>query len=207
MGGSAVNPTLEALVAQLEAPDPDTRALALGNLEKRGAAAVPALCGALHHTNADVRALAAEGLAQIGEAAGCAALRAALDDVDERVRSQAATGLALAGDPLGIAALISTLNDNPDLLRAHLSLSAYTLMGLGRPALEAVAPLLASGDERSRVKAIWIVRQIAESMPDQTGWKAVAGALAEYDPKGRAAEQLATAHLLSTWLQAHPPAD
>lgn len=199
--------TADALVAQLESPDPDTRARALGSLVKRGGGAVPALCGALHHTNADVRALAAEGLAQIGEAAAAGALRVALDDTDERVRSQAATGLARAGDPLGIGALIRTLHDNPDLLRAHLSLSAYTLMGLDRPALEAVAPLLASGDERSRVKAIWIARQIAESMPDQTGWKAVASALAEYDPQGRAAEQLATAHLLSTWLRAHPPAD
>lgn len=198
--------TPEALVAQLEASDGDKRALALDRLVRLGAAGVPPLRGALRHANADVRALAAEGLAQIGDASAADSLRAALNDSDERVRSQAATGLARIGDPHAVDALIRTLNDNPDLLRAHLSLSAYTLMGMGRPALDAVAPLLRASDERERIKAIWIIRQIAEGMTDAPDWAPVAKALGSYDPWGRAADQITTANTLIAWLRAHPAA-
>ena len=121
---AAANGTAPALAAQLcDALDGDCAATVSRSvyaLAALGTVAVPALSAALEHACAQVRARAAQALAEMGgsTARAAPALRRALEDGDEQVRTWAATALGTGsgGDAeASIAALEATLDaDLPD---------------------------------------------------------------------------------------------
>jgi HEAT repeat protein len=198
--------SLEQLAARLRSDDPDERALALGELIEQGAAATPVLLAALDDPNAAVRALAAEGLGLTGAAASADRLAAALADGDGKVRSNAAAALARLGDPRAVDALIRTLDDNYDLLRAHLTQSAYALMGMGPSVLPAVAPLLQHENERIRTQAQWIINWVA-SQQQAGDWSGLQALMADYAPDGPPAERERVAEAVTAWLRHAPAAE
>jgi HEAT repeat protein len=198
--------SFENLVARLSAEDTNERGRALGELIERGSAAAPALLGALKSADPRVRALAAEALGRIGDAASADRLFDALDDGDEQVRSQAAAGLTRLNDPRAFDALIRTLNDNHDLLRADLSLSAYMLRKFGPPALPRVAPLLKSDDAPTRAKAFWIVRAIvSDTLGEDGDWGELWESLGSYDSEAPTEERDRAADLWAAWIERHAP--
>jgi HEAT repeat protein len=196
--------TVEELLEHLHSDDEDVRGLALGELVRRGDAAIPALLKALKSATPAVRALAAEGLGLIGNPASADDLATAVHDADEGVRSQAATALARVGDPRALQALIDTLDDNYDLLQADLTLSAYTLSRYGPEALPALAPLLKDEDLSIRTQAIWIIRRIAAGLlGEDQDWAELWQSLGSYEPDAPAGERDRSADRWAAWIEAH----
>jgi HEAT repeat protein len=195
--------TLQELADRLHSQDPDVRGLALGELVRRGDAALPLLVAALQSPPPLVRALAAEGLGLLGNPACADRLAAALHDPDEQVRSQAATALARVGDPRALQGLIDTLDDNYDLLQADLTLSAYTLSRAGPDALPALAPLLKDHRPSIRTQAIWIIRRIAAELLDEnTEWAEFWESLGSSEPNAPAPERDRSADRWAAWIEA-----
>ncbi len=194
----------EELIGYLENADADVRGLALGELIKRGNSAITSLIEALGNTNAQVRALAAEGLATIAKPSTADNLAAALNDADGRVRAQAATGLARMNDSRAIQALIRTLGDNPDLLHIPYTQSATTLIEMGPRVLPELARALKSEDESTRIRAIWIIQEIVSRLPEPEGdWESLSRALGHFDPAGPAEERNRIADRWLSWAQDH----
>jgi HEAT repeat protein len=195
---------LNELIARLDHPDADTRALALAELVRMGSQATAALAGALSSPSPRARELAAEGLGRIGEPAGAPALHAALNDTGECVRAQAAAGLMRMGDPRALEALIQTLTDCEDVLHAEHTLSAYALEGYGPAALPALAPELKSGDAWRRRRAFTVVRTLATRMLGQQGdWNTLHASLGTYDPDGPADQRDEAAQRWAAWIKTH----
>jgi HEAT repeat protein len=196
--------SLNELIARLDHPDADTRALALGELVRQGSQAAPALAGALSNTSARVRELAAEGLGQIADPATAAALYAALNDSSACVRGQAAAGLMRMRDPRALEALIRTLNDCEDVLHANYTLSAYALEAYGSAALPALAPELKSGDPWRRRRAFTVVRTLATRILGQQGdWNTLHNSLGDYDPDGQHDQRDEAAERWAAWIKTH----
>lgn len=193
--------SLEELIGRLAARDADDAGLALGELVRRGRAAMPALLGALSDADARVRSLAAEGLGIIGDPAAADELAAAVEDDDEVVRAKAATALAYLGDPRGVDALVRTIDDYHDLAHSELSLSAYTLARLGPRVVPRVADLLGAEQLRTRVKAAWVLRAIAtQRAPRDERWDELLRLVEAYDPAAPASGSAAVA----AWLARQP---
>lgn len=90
------SPQLETIIPDMLARDSDTNLRKnLVNLiaERYGAKGTPLLVEALKDENADVRVLAIQTLAKVGDYSVASPISAALNDVDERVRLAALTAL------------------------------------------------------------------------------------------------------------------
>lgn len=190
----------EQLITQLGADRSNTRAAALSALIGRGMAAAPAFRAALRSADARTRAYAAEGLGRIGDVTAADVLYAALDDSDDTVRAQAATALARLGNERAFDALIRTLGDYPDLLHGDMTLSAYTLIGMGPRVLPRLAPLLKDPDLATRGIAFRIIAQIIAHLPDQQGkWQELWQSLGSYDPSATSSLRDRAADAIRAW--------
>jgi len=192
----------------LAATDPAARTRALAGLIAAGQAATPALLAALAGGDADVRARAAQGLAEVGDPAAAPALAAALADAAPAVRGRAAQGLAALGDARAVAALVQTLDDLPDLLHAPHSVATYVLIARGPAVLPAVLPLLDAPAAITRQRA-WLVWQtVVQAMPEaaQAGWPVLWRAMGAYAPSAEAAARGAAVDAWRRWLAELSPA-
>lgn len=196
----------------LAAADPAARTRALAGLIAAGRASTPLLLAALAGGDAEVRARAAQGLAEIGDPAAAPALAAALADAAPAVRGRAAQGLAALGDPRAVAALVQTLDDLPDLLHAPHSVATYALIARGAPVLPAVLPLLDAQVAATRQRAwlVWqtVVQSVVQAMPGvaPAGWPALWRAMGAYAPGAEAAARAAAVDAWRRWLAALSPA-
>ena len=161
---SLASVSVEQLARLLADSDPHARVRALGELVRRGAAAVPALLQALAHTDRTVRTLAAEGLGEIADPAQAGLYRRMLDDDDGNVRARGAQGLALIDEPGGLDALVRTIDDLPDLEHAPETLSTHLLIARGAAALPVVAPLLSAPQPVTRERAFLVVLRVLEEL-------------------------------------------
>jgi HEAT repeat protein len=198
--------SIDDLVRQLEDPDADTRALALGSLIRHGSAALPALYGALKSAKVETRQYAAEGVASIADPSSADVLHAALSDNDGYVRSQAAVGLMRMGDPRALAALVATIADYENVLRGDETLSSAALNAYGSQALPALAPVLKDVDPWRRRYAFAVVRKLASNLLGPQGdWQQLHSTLGTYDPDGPADERDAAADQWQAWIRTHLP--
>lgn len=188
------------LIARLGSPDANDRMLATGELVQLGAASVPGLVEVLRDPAASGRALAAEALAEIADAACADDLAAAVDDPDEDVRANAAAGLGRVGDPRAAVALVRTIDDRQDVLRYPYTSSVYGLIALGAPALPAVATLLDASNPVTRERAYLVLRSVIEAMPGAGDWQDLSDRLGRYDPHGE--RQDAAAAQWREWIAA-----
>jgi HEAT repeat protein len=192
--------SIQDLVRQLSSSDFNTRALALARLVQQGKAATSALMEALSSPDDGLRALAAQGLAEIADPASADTLARALDDNNEEVRARAAQGLTLINDNRAIDALVRTINDLPDVLHHPYTLSTYGLIDLGSQALPAVAPLLKSADTATRERAFLVVSSIISELPEGQDWNQLWQSLGSYDPHGTTPERDRAAEQLLNWI-------
>jgi len=93
------------------------RDAASGALVRIGAAAVPALIGALGDADADLRQAAVHALGLVGDRRAAAPLAGRLEDADLNVRAAAAEALARVGGPEASAALRELLGSGETALR------------------------------------------------------------------------------------------
>ena len=189
--------TPEALVQQLSSADDNERAAALAQLVLRGLECAPALRTAMTSPDVEVRAQAAQALAEIGDPASAELFAAAIGDADERVRGRGAQGLARIGDSRALDALVRTIDDLPDILHNPYTLSLYALTGFGVPALTALAPLLKAPHPLTRARAFLAIREIAAKIADRD---ALARALGDYDPNAPQADRDRAADRWSVWI-------
>jgi HEAT repeat protein len=155
-------PALVAMLRQGNSSQAFAAAEALGQIEADADAVAPALIGALHSRDADVRRAAARSLGQLGTAAFPSLKKAnALRDPDAEARRMVVEALGWMG-PVAMPALVASLKDTaagPAARRA----AARALGNLGaaaqsaRPALEAAA---SDTSEELRTAAGKALRQI-----------------------------------------------
>src|SRR5271157_4633124 len=169
-----VSPEHEALLRALEDPSPEARGWAVEALVRVGAPVVPALAERLRHREVYVRQAAVVALGDIGpdSAPALTALVAAAIDRDEGVRRVASAVLprvdpawAIApGTRLALPAVIDGLRSGlPWISRA----AAALLVRVGRPAVPALAELLADWEEKAhRQAALDVLGQIGPSAGD-----------------------------------------
>jgi len=137
-------------------------------LVARGAEAVPALIGALHHASPLVRYHATEALGAIGDGRAIPALIDRLADLDEN-RGAVAQGAEKALQRLGAAAvpqLLAAASGGSEAVRSR----ATRLLGRiksGVP-IEALQQLLHEGSENVRIQAATALYNIAreQAIPD-----------------------------------------
>ncbi len=199
--GPAEEPSTEALVARLGAPDANDRAIALALLVRRGRAAAQMLRGAVDGPDDAVREAALRGLAEIADPSSADVFERFLAAPEARLRAFAAHGLARSGDPRGPAALVATIDDGPDDLHYPYSLGVYDLMALGRRALPLVAPLLRAPAAPTRARAMVVVRRVVDANPDLGPWDALEERLGAYDPDGADAARDVAAARWEVWLE------
>lgn len=171
-----------AWVVQLGDRDANTRALALAALVRAGPAAAPVLLEALPQATPPVRALLAQGLAEIAAPGSAEPLAALLDDPDPLVRGRAAQGLAALGDARATAALVRTLDDLPDVLHWPYTVAVYLLIERGPAVLAAVAARLQAEDAVTRTRAVQVVRAVLQAQRGEAGWQALVDHLGRLDP-------------------------
>lgn len=194
---------VEELAAQLSSPDPNERALALAGLVMKGADASPALTKLLESPDEDLRARAAQGLAEIADPASAETLARLLYDPNGVVRARGAQGLALLNDGRAIDALVRTINDFEDVLHAPHTLSTHHLIQIGRPALPAVVALLKSDDRLTRERAFAVVATIVQQLPEGKDWSLLWQSLGSYDPRGAPTERERAADRWLDWVGQH----
>jgi HEAT repeat protein len=187
------------LVEQLASADFNLRARALAGLVALGRAATPALLPLLVDSDARLRALAAQALAEIGDPDNAEAFALALRDPDAQVRGRAAQGLARIGDPRAIAALIQTLHDLPDVLHDPATLATHLLMHYGAAALPHVVPLLQSPDAATRGRAWLVVYGVVAGLAEVGDWQALWLSLGSYHPDAAEPTRAAAAALWLDW--------
>jgi HEAT repeat protein len=195
--------SIAALIDDVRGADFVRRDQALGELVRRGGAAVPALIQAVASGDPELRGSAVNALAEIAEPS-CAELFAQLaGDPDGRVRAHAADGLARLGDPRAVDALVRTIDDRPDELHHPSSLSAATLIGMGPGVLARVAPLLSAPGEATRMRALFVIRAIVDAQGEDSAarWRE----LGSYRAGAPAADREAAAEQWRAWLAARFP--
>jgi HEAT repeat protein len=135
---------IEALVEALgDGDNVGLRNAAVDVLQSVGAAATPALAGALGHLDADGRKLCVEVLGKGRDPAALTALGAALDDPDENVRQGALEAVAALGAlsrDRAARVLLSRLDDADHVVRLT-ALSGLTALAVPIP-WERLAPLV-----------------------------------------------------------------
>lgn len=198
-----MEPSVEELTGQLSSSDFNESARALAGLVMKGKAATPALTELLESPDEELRVKAAQGLAEIADPASAETLARLLDDDNDRIRARGAQGLALMNDGRALDALVRTINDFEDLLHANQTLSTYGLIRIGRPALEAVAPLLKAEDLLTRERAFLVVTRIVSQLPEGKDWEQLWQSLGSYTPEGATAERDRAAEQWSNWITQH----
>lgn len=173
----------EELIEQLGSADFNLRARALAGLVALGRAAPPVLRPLLDSSDARLRALAGQALAEIGDPDSAEAFAGALHDTDAQVRARAAQGLARIGDARALDALVLTLNDLPDVLHYPATLATDLLTSHGAAALPRVIPLLKASDPMTRTRAWLVVHSIVAAMPAAGDWSSLWQALGSYRRK------------------------
>ncbi len=196
--------TIDKLVDQLSDPKGDTRGLALAELVRRKAAAVPGLTGVLSGPDARARGLAAEGLGMIGAPSAADALYAALGDSDSCVRGKSAGALQRLGDPRALEAMLRAIADCPDVLHSEHTVATYGLMGYGPKALPALAPLLKDPDADRRRRAFTALRALVQRLPGTpVDWPTLHSSLGGYDPGAPSAQRDNAADEWAAWIRTH----
>ncbi len=193
--------SIPELIKQLSSPDFNARALALGELVRRGKAATSELVAALKSSDAQLRAQVAQGLAEIADPASVEVFAQALHDSDAQVRARAAQGLARLQDSRALDALILTINDFPDVLHNPYTLSTYALIQMGSSALLALAPLLKSADPMTRQRSYLVIRSIVSQLPEGVNWEQLWQSLGRYEPFGSDPERERAADQWLTWIR------
>jgi hypothetical protein len=193
---------LRAWVVQLGDRDANTRALALAGLVRAGPAAAPVLLEALPQTPPPVRALLAQGLAEIAAPGSAEPLAALLDDPDPLVRGRAAQGLAALGDARATAALVRTLDDLPDVLHWPYTVAAYLLIERGPAVLPMLADRLLADDPVSRMRAVEVMRRVLQAQRGEAGWQALVDELGRLDPDAADAAAREVAGRWRRWIAA-----
>ena len=156
---------LARLVGDLGSDDHEVRIRALAALIGVGAAAVPALQGALAGSQQSARRAAAQALAEIGDPAAEATYRSMLGDQDTKVRARGAQGLHIIDAEGAAEALAAVIDELPDLLRHPVTIPVRALAARGAEGGRAVAPLLADDSGSTRERALLVLRMLANG-PD-----------------------------------------
>lgn len=190
------------LVTQLDAADPNARALALAGLVGQGAAATAALVAALPQACATTRAQIAQALAEIADPGSAEALAGLLADADPLVRGRGAQGLARLNDPRATEALARTINDLPDELHGPYTVAVFMLVQRGEAALPAATPLLGSPDALTRTRAALVVRDVLLQARGKPAWQVLTARLGDPDPQGAGAGDVDVARRWQAWLVA-----
>ena len=192
--------SLADLADDLGAADTNVRARALGELVQHGPAATPALLRSLGHADAEVRAQAAQALAEIADPANADVFAGMLGDADDRIRARGAYGLARLGDPRAIDALVRTIDDLEDIEHVSGSLSSYVLAGMGPEALHAVAPLLSAPRAFTRRRAFNVIQQIVSRLRGADELQARWSDFGKYDPMSEGAARETAAQQWRDWI-------
>jgi HEAT repeat protein len=154
----------------------------------------------MQSADVEVRAQAAQALAEIGDPDSADLFANALADADERVRARGAQGLNRIGNARALEALVRTIDDVPDILHTPYTLSVYGVVGLGARALPALAPLLKAPHPLTRARAMLAIRQIASGMTDV---EALSRTLGAYDANAPQDERDRIADRWSEWIAKH----
>jgi HEAT repeats/PBS lyase HEAT-like repeat len=154
---------VDALIAAVKDPDPDTRLYAVWALGKIGdPRALPAVTEASFAEDAGMRKMAAYVLGRLGDRRAAERLRVLLGDPAADVRWNAAIALASLGDPAGLPVLRSIVDRDAQARQARLSSDQAEIAMIGAlKALELLKdreslPLIdrvASSDPNLRVRA------------------------------------------------------
>lgn len=190
------------LVAQLDAADPNARALALAGLVGQGAAATAALVAALPQACATTRAQIAQALAEIADPGSAEALAGLLADTDPLVRGRGAQGLARLNDPRAAQALAHTINDLPDELHGPYTVAVFMLIQRGEAALPLVTPLLGAADGPTRTRAALVVRDVLQQSRGKPAWQVLTDRLGDLDPQRADGVDPEVARRWQAWLVA-----
>lgn len=192
--------SFDELAGDLGAANPSVRALALGELVRCGRAATPALLRTLAHADVEVRAQAAQALAEIADPANADVFAGMLGDADDRIRARGAYGLARMGDPRALDALVRTIDDLEDIEHVSGSLSSYVLAGMGPEALHAVAPLLSAPRAFTRQRAFNVIQQIVSRLRGADELQARWTDFGKYDPMSESVAREAAARQWRDWI-------
>ncbi|MGZ9005247.1 MAG: HEAT repeat domain-containing protein [Burkholderiales bacterium] len=202
---STMQPSIDALIADLGSPDFNQRAKALAELTRRGREAVPALLPLLDTPDTALRFQATRALSAIADPACADAFARLLHDPDERIRAHAAQGLARVRDARALDALVGAIDDYPDVLREPFTPAVDELIAYGRAALPAVAPLLDAPNRMTRVRAFLVIREVLSAQKD-ADWQALSNQLGNYDPSADGPQREKAARLWQDWIAQHVPA-
>lgn len=166
IGESAVDPamtalgTAAALLAVLHDPDAEVRALVAPTLGQLGAPVLPALVDAARAAEAHARWDVMHAISQVRDPAAARALVRLLRDPDWHLRSSAAMALGFMSGRSGVAALAPVLKDPEENVR----LAAAAALGrIGGPrAAAALLRMRRDRSERVREAATAALAQITE---------------------------------------------
>jgi HEAT repeat protein len=197
---SKASRSIDELADDLGDADTNVRALALGELVRRGSAATPALLRVLAHADVEVRAQAAQALGEIADPANADVFAGMLRDTDARIRARGAYGLARLGDPRALDALVRTIDDLEDIEHVSGSLSSYVLAGMGPEALHAVAPLLSAPRAFTRLRAFNVIQQIVSRLRGADELQARWCDFGKYDPMSESAERETAVQQWRDWI-------
>ena len=82
-----------------------------------------------------------------------------------------------------------------------MTLSAYTLIGMGLRVLPRLAPLLKDPDPAMRGITLRIIAQVISRLPDQQGkWQELWRSLGSYDPTAAPSERDRAAEAIRAWI-------
>ena len=161
--GGGPEPVLAALLAALDAPEPERRRNAADALGTFEAADATGALGRHLHTDLDqsVRETAALALARIGGPGAVDALSvAALRDSSEAVRGMAVWALGQIADPAALSKLELALGDPSPAVRMRAAWAIGTIGPQRAPAR--LIGALSDGDPHVRENAAWAVGQIRD---------------------------------------------
>lgn len=175
-----LQPAINPLVNALTSSDASSRLMAANTLKRLGASASDAIAKLLTAENATTRAIAANLLAEIEPQMATTYQRtrylADLQDADATIRAAAIGPLARSGTPDTAQLLVEVLKDKNRTVHQN---AATALVQIGESAISALSTQLSAQAPNTRLNAIRILGDIAETLPDTTPMEPVVNMLIE----------------------------
>ena len=172
----AINPLVNALIGS----DASSRLMAADTLKRIGSSASDAIATLLNDENAMTRAVAATLLTEIEPEMAMTYQRtrylADLQDADATIRAAAIGPLGRGGTPDTAELLVEVLKDRNPIVRQH---AATALVQIGESAISALSTQLSAQASNTRLSAIRILGEIAETLPNTTPMSSVVNMLIE----------------------------
>ena len=172
---SAINPLVNALTGSAS-----SRLIAVDTLKRIGPSASDSIATLLTDEEAITRAVAATLLTEIEPMMAMTYQRtrylADLQDTDATIRAAAIGPLARGGSPDTVELLVEVLKDKNRTVRQN---AATALVQIGELAISALSTQLSDQTSNTRLNAVRILGEIAETLPDTTPMLPVVNMLIE----------------------------